>query len=332
VIASQLLVAALVTVAACTGSPDASPDAGTPASPTAPAAVETPDEPDGATPEPIQSGDCDVVDRARLVRSQSIPGGHRMHLQVTDPSRRETSRVNTVLRRRYDALSVAPDVEYIADLTSNDETSILATYDALVDVAASTSGDNMVAALRARFDLDQYLRWTAVVSLLGSGDHIDELYFVGSESVNAQHESIIWFTLNGWDPDDLFAPCHRDGPLAIDDPNGLLSCTESLLDQELFADPVVYALYVDVLAGVLEEMSQERFSQIASESADEITQYVDDPYVVTAMVELVALDENARTPEAAMQAVDGAAAGLVEEFVTRRSELLDLLDAYRAAD
>jgi hypothetical protein len=44
------------------------------------------------------------------------------------------------------------------------------------------------------------------------------------------------------------------------------------------------------------------------------------------MVELVALDENATTPEAAMQAVDGTAAGLVEEFVTRRSELLDLLD------
>jgi hypothetical protein len=77
--------------------------------------------------------------------------------------------------------------------------------------------------------------------------------------------------VNGCDLDDLFAPCHRDGRLAIDDPNGLFSCTESLLDQELFADPVVSALYADVLAGVLEEMTQERLSQIAGESADEIT-------------------------------------------------------------
>ncbi len=244
----------------------------------------------------------------------------------------ETSRVTTVLRRRYDALGVAPDVEYIADLTSNNDTSVLSTYDELVEVASATSGADMVEELRARFDLDQYLRWTAVMSLLESGDHIDELYFVGSESVDEQHEPIIWFTVNAWDPDDLFAPCHRDGRLAIDDPNGLLSCTEALLDQQLFGDPVIYDLYAEILRDVVRAMTPERFAEIASVSADEINFHFGDPDVVAAMDELVELDAAASTPEAATLAVDVEAERLVQRFTDRRAALIDLLDAYDAAN
>ncbi len=258
-----------------------------------------------------------------------------VYLLVEDPDtdlRSETSRVRSVLRRRYDAVGQRPDVEYVADLTSNDEASVLATYDELVDTATSSSGDDMVAALRARFDLDQYLRWTAVMSLLGSGDHIDELYFVGSESVDEQHEPITWFTVNGWDPDDIFTPCHRDGRLAMDDPNGLLACTESLLDQQLFTDPTLYTMYAGVLGRVMDDLTPERFTQIAEESAGDVTRHFDDPDVIDAMIELIVLDADATTPESATIAVDGAAERLVGQFVMRRSELVDLLDTYRAAN
>lgn len=254
-----------------------------------------------------------------------------VYLVIEDPDvdlRFETSRVTTVLRRRYDAIGVGPDLEYIADLTSNDDASILASYDELVEVAAATTGDDMVAELRARFDLDQYLRWTAVMSLLGSGDHIDELYFVGSESVDAQHDPIIWFTVNGWDPDDLFAPCHRGGRLAIDDPNGLLSCTESLLDKELFADEVVYELFVTELEGVIDSMTVERFDEIASTSAAETTRHFDDPTAVAAMVEL---DPPTDSTDAATGVVEAAAAGLTDQFRDRRSVLLAAIAVYRSA-
>lgn len=258
-----------------------------------------------------------------------------VYLVIEDPKvdlRFETSRVRTVLRRRYDALGRLPDIEYVADLTSNDDESILSVYDELVGVAASTSGDDTVAAMRSRFDLDQYLRWTAIMSLLGSGDHIDELYFVGSESVDAQHEPIIWFTVNGWDPDDLFAPCHRNGRLAIDDPNGLLSCTESLLDRELFADPVVYDLYADVLADVLDSMTPERFTTIATESAAEVTRHLGDMDVAAASVELSEPDPGVITPDSAIAAVDAAADGLIDRFADRHLELSDLLAEYDDAN
>ncbi|MFK7917575.1 MAG: CotH kinase family protein [Ilumatobacter sp.] len=253
-----------------------------------------------------------------------------VYLVIEDPDvdlRFETSRVDTILRRRYDVIGVPPDVEYVADLTSNSDESVLELYDQLIATAAATSGAEMVDALRARFDLDQYLRWTAVMSLLGSGDHIDELFFVGSESVDSDHQPITWFTVNGWDPDDLFADCHRNGRFAIDDPNAMLSCTESLLDNELFADPVVYDLFVDELERVIEALSVERFETITESAAEQITVHLDDPEVVAAMIEFGASID---TPDAAVAAVNTAAAELDSEFRARRAELLDAVAAYRS--
>lgn len=263
-----------------------------------------------------------------------VDGTNRgVYLVIEDPDvdlRFETSRVDTVLRRRYDVLDVLPDVEYVADLTSNDEASVLAGYDDLAGTAAATSGDEMVAALRARFDLDQYLRWTAVMSLMGSGDHIDELYFVGSESVDADHEPITWFTVNGWDPDDLFAECHRDGRFAIDDPNGLLSCTESLLDRELFADPVVYELFVTELEGVIDTMTGERFAQIAIDAADQVTMHFDAQDGARTSDAMVEFDPPVATPDDASAAVNAAADELLAEFGNRRAQLVDAVGAYRS--
>lgn len=253
-----------------------------------------------------------------------------VYLVIENPEvglRAETSVVESVLRRRYDVLDVAPDVEYVADQTINDEASVLAAYDELVAIAEATSGDEMVDALRGRFDLDQYLRWTAVMSLLGSGDHIDELFFIGEQTVNAEHEPVTWFTVSGWDPDDLYAECHRNGRFEIDDPNGLLSCTEALLDQQLFADPIVYELFVTELEDVVATTTDERFEQITTEATDEVTQHFDDPSVVAAMVEL---DPPTSEPVVAREAVQAAADGLADEFTERRSTLLDLIAIYRS--
>jgi hypothetical protein len=135
--------------------------------------------------------------------------------------------------------------------------------------------------------------------------------------------------VNGWDPDDLYAECHRNGRFEIDDPNGLLSCTESLLDQQLFADATVYGLFVSELEGVIETMTIERFEQISSQAALVVTQQFDDPVVVAAMVEL---DPPTDSPDAAREAVQSAAAGLTSKFIERRSTLLDLIAAYRSTN
>ena len=243
--------------------------------------------------------------------------------------RHENSRVVTVLRRRYDVIGVQPDVEYVADLTARDESTIVNAYDRLIDTARDESGIAMVEALRGRFDLDQYLRWTAVMSLLGSGDHIDELYFVGTESVDADHEPVVYFQVNGWDPDDLYAECHRDGRFAIDDPTGLLSCTESLLDAELFSDPAVLELYVEQLESVLHAWTPERFAATAGDAAADITRHFGDADVVAALPELgdAGIDQASSTTF-----VESTAASISERFDARHAELIEGIASYRTAN
>jgi hypothetical protein len=125
-----------------------------------------------------------------------------------------------------------------------------------------------------------------------------------------------------WDPADPYPECRRGGRFEIDDPNGLLSCTESLLDQQLFADSAVYDLFVNELEVVLETMTVDRFAEISTNVTEEVTQHFDDSGVVAAMVEL---DPPTDSPTAAREAVQSAAFGLADQFTERRSALLGLI-------
>jgi hypothetical protein len=91
-------------------------------------------------------------------------------------------------------------------------------------------GDELVQALRAAFDFDGYLSYTALNSVLMNGDAQDELYFAEVDGK---------YVFSAWDFDDVFMPCRTDRPLLRD---ALLHCAESALDGRL-RDPSVRRLF-----------------------------------------------------------------------------------------
>ncbi len=231
-----------------------------------------------------------------------------------------------MVRRGYDVADLPTEVEYAADGVD-----ALGDYEAVLAAGEGLSGAELVDALSDVLDLDQYLRWIAVNVALGSGDYIDEVFFIAEETVDADHEATVVHTVHGWDPDGIFSPCHRDGRFEIDDPNGLLVCTESLLDQRIFADQVVYDRYVDVLDGVLDELSTDRFEEFARAAAESVTRWFDDSDRLAAMVEFIEEDPERDDPAVAVDTVASIAGDLVDRYAALRDNLIERIDAYRAA-
>jgi spore coat protein H len=243
-----------------------------------------------------------------------------------DEFRNDGSLITSVIRRGYDVADLAPDVKF----SREGDAAALESYDELLASVDGVQGDALVDALSSRLDLDQYLRWIAVNVALGSGDYIDEVYFVGEESIDDVHDPQEYFTIHGWDPDAMFTECHRDGRLAIDDPNGLLRCTESLLDRAIFADDTVYARYVDILDEVLDQLTPASFEALTLESASAIQRWLERPGIAPAMTELLELDPDAADASVAAQLVDAAAADDAASYALLRAELIDRIAAFRS--
>lgn len=254
-------------------------------------------------------------------RSQGV---YLLGERLVDEVRNDRTRVSSVIRRDYDIAGRPAEVDHVAEGT---EAEARARYDELVAVAEELSGEELVEALRTRLDLDQYLRWIAVNTALGNGDYVDEVYFIGEETLGADGEPAEYFTIHAWDPDGIFTPCHREGRLAIEDPDGLLYCTEALLDRALFDDPVVEELYAETLASVLDRFGPEELAAIADEAAATVTRWLDDDEVAAAMNEFAdAFPDDGGVRDF----VELVAADLVARYEAQRSELIDRLDAFRA--
>lgn len=244
--------------------------------------------------------------------------------KLDDEVRNDRTGVTSVVRRGYDIAGIATEVEFAAD-----DVDAIARYDSVLASTEGVSGGDLVEALGQRLDLEQYLRWIAVNVALGNGDYIDEVFFIAESSVDEAHEVTDYYTVHGWDPDGIFSPCHREGRFEIDDPNGLLVCTESVLDQRIFADPVIYDRYVDVLEEVLGSLEADRFGALASAAADSVTRWFDDSDLLAAMVELIDDDPERLDPAVAVEYVETVAAGLADQYTILRAELLDRIASYR---
>lgn len=245
--------------------------------------------------------------------------------EIDQELRNDRSGLRAVIRRRTDIDGKPADVEHSFD---SDEAA-LERYDSFLADVTELSGDELVDALEQQLDVDQYLRWVALMTLLGNGDYIDEVFFVAEASVDAAHQVVDYYTVHGWDPDDLFSDCHHDGRFAINDPNGLLYCTESLLDHHIFADPLVYDRYVDVLEEVIESVTPDRFRTLAEETRDELLGWFADAAIRDAMVELLAANPDASAEDVAIEEITGATESLISNFESNRDSLIEAIVDYR---
>ncbi|MBA3547856.1 MAG: CotH kinase family protein [Nannocystis sp.] len=237
---------------------------------------------------------------------------------------RGTTRTRMIVRRANDIKGAKPSLDYAVD----DEAQALATYEALITTAESLKGAKLVAWLEQAMDLDQFLRWIALMSLLQSGDFIDEVYFVSTEVTGPNASAEDYFNISTWDQDGIFTSCHNDGLNAMPDPHGLLNCVEGRLDRAIFGEPKLYERFAKELEVTLAWLDQETFDAATHVSEDRVLEVLASDEARAAMVEL--LDDNpaAVAYEVAEEEVLARGAALRQKFAKRRALLVELLAAY----
>jgi hypothetical protein len=267
--------------------------------------------------------------RFRMVELVISGESQGVYLLVEKPQtvlERDTTRTRAIVRRASDIEGDEPELEYAVD----DEAQALAAYETVIGQAEVLTGDDLLAWLDQAMDLDQYLRWIALMSLLQSGDFIDEVFFMSTEVTGPDASARDYFSISTWDQDDIFSGCHKDGVNAIQDPHGLLNCAESRLDHAIFGEPKVYERFAGVLGQTLAWLDQATFDTAIHTSEDRVLEVLARDEARAAMVELLEDNPAALAYEVAEDVVLARGAALRKQFAKRRALLVELLAAYGA--
>lgn len=180
-------------------------------------------------------------------------------------------------------------------------------------------------------DLDRYLAWIALMTVLQNGDYVDEMTFYATETCDpANGEPRPYFTPMAWDADDIFSECHELSINAIFDPAGLLYCTESDFDHFIFADPHIYALYVDALERAIAFATEDRFNEALERTKQMLYPLLERETVRAADVEFQQWVPGAASYEDFTAAIDAEGARLVGKLSESRRTLSDRIAMYRA--
>lgn len=277
--------------------------------------------------EELFAGNTELVE---LVVDGKSQGVYLITEDVTDRILQAYSGVNTVIRR--DTIPIGRrEYEYEMKFSIHTKEVALANFAAILSGATGKQGAALEDALRARLDLDQYLRWLALMSLFQMGDYLDEAYFYAVETTGADGAKGEIHRMVAWDPDDIFQPCHNGGVNEWKDPRGIAYCAEDPLDKLLLADARGYGLFVDALAAIIARTPKERFQGALMTTRDKLAAYFQDPALLAAQVELKNLIVGGVTSESATAALDKDVADLVARYDEVRAGLLAKIAAYRGA-
>lgn len=257
--------------------------------------------------------------------------------KLDDELERDISGIRSVIRRRTERERTETDFSH-----DGDDAAALARYHAMIDAFvtgqhADLSGDALVSTLRASLDLDQYLRWVALMTLLENGDYIDEVFFVAEETVAADHTPDEYYGIHAWDVDDLFSACegrHLDRAIKDPDdasrPHPLLYCAESAFDHTIFADDAVMTLYVDTLEQVLDAITPEDVETVALATRDNLLAWFEDDNVRGAMTQFQ-VESGALDHDAVRVRLTEATDVLVANVERSRAQLRERIAAYRSS-
>jgi len=205
-----------------------------------------------------------------------------------------------------------------------------ADYNTFTQSLSGLSGTELLAAFRERMDVDQYLLWVATNTLLRNGDSVDELWLLVQDHVDPRGRRSHYYRFAGWDPEDIFKPCHFEGRNAFVDPNGLVYCAEAEWDHYLFSDPLCYEYYIDILEDVIENRLTEAMFQAACErTGNELSRFLSRPQVSAAMIELIATNPQTIEPAVAKAEIQKALQELLFNFSRERVKLVERIAAYR---
>ena len=260
-----------------------------------------------------------------------LDGEHRgvyLLIEKSDDALEEgSSRVSAVLRRRDDAPGDHMEVEK----SRGDPAAASGAWDTFEQSLSAYAGEELLAAAQERIDLDRYLVWIALMTVLANGDYIDEVLLTATDARSAAGDVPEYWTFTAWDNDDLFSACHHGGKWAIEDPNQLLYCVEADIDKILFADPVVYTHYTRVMRRLLERLTPERMQEALDVTGAALLPYFERPEICAAMTELLSANPAASDPAEAQRDLREHLDLLRDDYQTRRVLLETRLDDLGAA-
>jgi hypothetical protein len=236
------------------------------------------------------------------------------------------SRVQAIFRRVMDIDQKEPEIVF-AKLAP---TKALEQYQQMLQQMLHRTGSALLDELNHHLDLPSYLRWIALMTLLGNGDYTDEVFYMATESVNEQGQASPFYSIFSWDADDLFCPCHHQGRFALRDPYGLLYCTESVLDHHIFKVPQIYALYVDILEEVLKQITPTVFQDALNNTTAGLLKWLTVEPIRLAMGELLERNPKAAQFAEATQDILQSAEQLMQKFKAQHELLLLQLQKYQA--
>ena len=187
---------------------------------------------------------------------------------------RDNARLRGIIRRGHEGAN-KPEVGY----TINDEATMLATY--RKTMAFGVPKEALPDYLREIMDLDQYLTWMGLNSIVENADTLDECFFISTESIDSAGLATDYFRLMAWDPEDIQIRC-QTGKIFRDDYN-LTFCQTSFLEQRIINHPVIFEDYVKNLKPLLAEISSERCQSVLDKAQTELFPLLEREGVIEAM-------------------------------------------------
>ncbi len=255
------------------------------------------------------------------VRIDGVNQGLYMLVYQAERAFRDSSLgLTSVIRRGYDIDAWPAEVKHPSDPELAEAARLR--FEAIGDGALGESPDRLVAFLEEHLQLDAYLRWLAVNSLLENGDFIDEAFFAGSAEGSGER-----FRVSAWDNDDLWSACHAEGLRAIVDRCGLTYCTEAEVDQALLRSEDVYRRYRRALEEVLATLTPEHLTGVMEGVQTELFGVLDTDETAAAGLEMVRDNPALATVDAQRLDITLTMMRMLEVTENRRAVLRRNLDA-----
>ena len=256
-----------------------------------------------------------------------------LYLLMDDPKyslERAHNQLSVVVRRRFDpARKNFTSSKGVPDVKSYPNTDIntiagRVRYERVVLASERCEDEACFDVLNDLIDVEGYLRWMALMTLVESGDYVDELWLYASNE-SGKHR----FKVHAWDPDDSFESCHHDGEDAIIGLGDLLYCAEGAIDHVLVRSKDMRARYIKTLNEILREgLTEQALGEIVDAQEQQIRRLLTDDDTALGLLELREIEPSIDSAAEAVTEIIGSLRYYETLINFRRRSLLRDSEAY----
>jgi len=198
----------------------------------------------------------------------------------------------------------------VDDLDKNKEKTYKSNYRGIYSAIKEYQGEELYTQLTKYLDLEMYMQWLAFNYFVHNGDYTDEVYFY----INPKDEK---FKIIPWDYDDMLSAFPHEG---FDKRNAILESkhlfsSEEVLDRVIAKDDYLYALYLEQLNKVLDQLNPEILQK-------ELENIYCELYPFYTNTEIIGQSRYNQFPNANLETLEIEIRSLFEKLVLSRSHLL----------